>query len=283
MEVGVGLPNAVVDAEGGEILEIARRAEAAGFSTLGTIDRVTYPNYEPLTTLAACAAVTEKIRLATSILIAPLRANNLLLAKQTATVNALSNGRLVLGLAPGGRESDYTASELDFHERGKRFSAQLEELDKLWSGEERGDGYPVVPKGGRPSVILGGSADVAFKRAARHGDGWIMGGGTPDMFREALPKLESAWSEAGRDGEPRKLALAYFALGDGAEEGKRAVGHYYAWLGDYAQQVVGSVATDAGTVKGYVSAFEEAGCDELILFAAAPHADQVDRLEDALG
>lgn len=284
MDVGVGLPNAVLHAEAGEILEIARRAEAAGFSSLGTIDRLAYPNYEALTTLAACAAATERIRLATSILISPLRPNTLLLAKQAASVDALSGGRLVLGLAPGGRPDDYEASGLDFHTRGRTFDRQLEEMEKLWQGEERGHGYPVVPKSGRPTVILGGSVDAAFRRAARYGDGWMMGGGPPDVFKQALPKLESAWRDAGRDGEPRKMALAYFALGDDAELGQKNIHHYYTVLGpELADMIAGSVAMDAATVRGYVDAFTEAGCDELILFAAAPHADQVDLLRDALG
>jgi alkanesulfonate monooxygenase SsuD/methylene tetrahydromethanopterin reductase-like flavin-dependent oxidoreductase (luciferase family) len=127
--------------------------------------------------------------------------------------------------------------------------------------------------------------DAAFRRAAQYGAGWMMGGGTPDMFKESVVKLESAWSDAGRDGQPRKLALAYFSLGPDAEQNAdRAVGGYYKFLGEEgAKQVAGSVAKDAGTVKGYVSAFEDAGCDELILFPSDAGADQVTLLREALG
>ena len=287
MDIGIGLPNAVAGARGEELIEFARRADAAGFSTLGTIDRLVYPNYEPLTTLAAAAAATERIRLMTSILLAPLRGTTALLAKQAVTVDNLSGGRLMLGLAPGGREDDYAVSGLDFHARGRRFDAQLEELRKLWSGEERGDGYPVVPEpvtDGGPRVILGGSGGPAFRRAAKYGAGWMIGGAPPDAFKEALPKLRSAWEEAGRDGEPRKMALAYFSLGpDGKEVAQRSLTHYYRWLGDYAQGVADSAATDPDTVKQYASAFEEAGCDELILFSAGSDPGQVDLLREALG
>src|SRR3954449_9922231 len=114
MDVGIGLPATIPGVEGDALLEWARRAEARGFSSLGTIDRVVYGNYEPLIALAAAAAVTERIRLATTILIAPVRANGALLAKQAATVDHLSNGRLVFGVAVGGREDDFEASGVGF-------------------------------------------------------------------------------------------------------------------------------------------------------------------------
>src|SRR5882757_6879683 len=109
MDVGIGLPATIPGVEGDQVVEWARRAEARGFSSLGTLDRLVYGNYEPLIALAAAAAVTERIRLTTAILIAPMRANAAMLAKQAASVDALSGGRLVLGIAVGGREDDYEA------------------------------------------------------------------------------------------------------------------------------------------------------------------------------
>src|SRR6266508_1173374 len=127
MDIGIGLPNAVRGVDRRGTVEWARRAEAAGFSSLGTIDRIVYPNYESLIALAASAAVTERIRLVTDILIAPLRSNAAVFAQQAATIDALSGGRLVLGLAPGGRDDDYEVSGVDFHRRGRIFDALLDE------------------------------------------------------------------------------------------------------------------------------------------------------------
>src|SRR5437764_9490948 len=127
MDVGIGLPATIPGVQRDQLLEWARRAEARGFSSLGTIDRIVYANYEPLIALAAAAAVTERIRLATTILIAPYRANAALLAKQASSVDALSGGRLVLGVAVGGREDDYEVSGVDFHTRGRRFEEMLQE------------------------------------------------------------------------------------------------------------------------------------------------------------
>src|SRR6059058_4758068 len=167
MDVGIGLPATIPGVQRDQLLEWARRAEARGFSSLGTIDRVVYGNYEPLIALTAAAAVTERIRLATTILIVPNRFNAALLAKQAASVDALSGGRLVLGIAVGGREDDYEASEVDFHSRGRRFEAMLDRMGRMWDGESFGTAGGVGPRAakGRPTLIMGGAADVAFRRA----------------------------------------------------------------------------------------------------------------------
>ena len=285
MDVGIGLPATIPGVEGTQVVEWAKRAEARGFSSLGTIDRLVYGNYEPLIALAAAAAVTERIRLVTSILIAPYRRNGAQLAKEALSVDRLSGGRLVFGVAVGGREDDYEASGADFHRRGKEFDAMLEEWARAWSGASFGTAGAIGPRPvrDRPTLILGGSNDRTYERAARYGDGWIMGGGTPDMLRDGKARTEAAWQAAGRDGAPRIMALAYYALGDRAREAAQAyLGDYYAFLGDYASAIADSAATDPDTVRGYVQGFAEAGCDELILFPCDPDPAQVDLLADAL-
>jgi alkanesulfonate monooxygenase SsuD/methylene tetrahydromethanopterin reductase-like flavin-dependent oxidoreductase (luciferase family) len=285
MEIGIGLPATIAGVERDQLLEWARRAEARGFSTLGTIDRIVYGNYEPLIALAAAAGVTERIRLATTILIAPYRANAALVAKQAASLDRLSNGRLVLGVAVGGREDDYEASGVDFHARGKRFEEMLDEWIRIWDGESFGFAGAIGPQppNGRPVLVIGGSVDATFERATRYGDGWILGGGTPDQFHEGAEKMRAAWRAAGREGAPRTMSLAYFALGDGAEQAAAAyLRDYYAFLGEYADMIAGAAAKDAATVKQYAAAFAEAGCDELIFMPCSPDPGQVDLLADAV-
>lgn len=282
MDVGIGLPATIPDVGREQLLEWARRAEARGFSSLGTIDRLVYGNYEPLIALAAAAAVTERIRLATTILIAPYR-NAAIVAKQAASVDRLSDGRLVLGVAVGGREDDYEAAGAEFHTRGKRFDAMLEQWERIWAGESFGTAGAIGPRG-RPTLIVGGTADAAFERAARYGDGWIMGGGAADRLGPAAEKARAAWKAAGREGQPRIMSLGYFALGDRAEEAANGyLRDYYAFAGEYAGMIAAGAATDAATVKQYVDGFADAGCDELMLFPCDPDPAQVDLLADAIG
>jgi len=133
--------------------------------------------------------------------------------------------------------------------------------------------------------VIGGSAEASFRRAARHGSGWIMGGGTPDQFRQSADKLDQEWLAAGRTDEPRKMALAYFALGPEAErDAKMYLGDYYAFLGEeVAGMIAGSAAKDADTVRQYAAAFEQSGADELVFFPCNSDPEQVDLLVEAAG
>lgn len=280
MDIGIALPNAVPGASGAQLTEWARRAEKRGFSTLGTIDRVVYDNYEPLVALAAAAAVTERIGLSTTVLLAPLRTNTVELAKQARSVNALSDGRFTLGIGLGARDDDYEASGVELRGRGKRLDAMLEEMKEIWAGEEVG---PTIA--GAPRLIVGGHADPAYARAARLGDGWIAAGSGPDQAREGAEKARAAWREAGREGEPHIMALAYFSLGERAEEDMReGLMDYYAWLGeDIARMIGDSAAKDAEAVAEYIAAYEKFDCDELVFCPSSADPAQVDLLADAAG
>lgn len=279
MKVAIGLPNAVPGTSGEQLTEWARRAEARGFSSLGTIDRVAYPNLEPLVSLAAAAAVTERIGLATTVLLGPLRRNPVALAKQVASIHKLSDGRMTLGIGLGGREDDYEVTGVEMGSRGKELDAMLERMQEVWKGEEVGPDHGTLPR-----VLVGGSVEASFKRAARFGDGWIAAGASPEQFAEWLAGFESAWSESGRSEKPQNAALAYYSLGDRAEEeAQDYLTDYYAWLGDeVAGYIADSAAKDAETVKQYVAAFEATGCDELFLFPSSSDPQQVDLLADAL-
>ncbi|HET9677860.1 MAG TPA: LLM class flavin-dependent oxidoreductase [Solirubrobacterales bacterium] len=280
MDFAIGLPNAVPGTTGGQLTEWARRAEARGFSSLGTIDRIAYPNLEPLTALAVAAAVTERIGLATTVLLGPLRVNPVALAKQVASVHKISGGRMTLGIGLGGREDDYEISGVDTSTRGKDLDAMLERIREVWEGEEMGPQTETHPR-----VLVGGSVEASFKRAARFGDGWIAAGAPPQQFAEWLQGFEAAWSESGRRESPQNAALAYYSLGDRAEEDARDyLTDYYAWLGeDVANFIAGAAAKDPESVKQAVSAFDSAGCQELFLFPSSSDPQQVDLLADALG
>jgi alkanesulfonate monooxygenase SsuD/methylene tetrahydromethanopterin reductase-like flavin-dependent oxidoreductase (luciferase family) len=286
MEIGIGLPTQVADVEGKTVIEWAKRAEAAGFVSLGTVGRLVYPNYDDLIALSAAAAVTERVRLTTSVLVAPLHANVALLAKQTASLDRLSGGRLVLGIGTGGRDDDFTASGLPTASRSRRLAEQIDEMRRIWRGEERGTDGPIGPAPvnvGGPPLILGAFGSSSIRRLAGMVDGWIMGGGTPDMFLDRATAFEKAWKEAGRTGIPRKLSLCYFALGKEArDEAVATIKRYYAWLGPFADQIAAGMATSPEMVKAYAEGFRESGCDEIIFAPGSARLDQVSLLAEAI-
>jgi alkanesulfonate monooxygenase SsuD/methylene tetrahydromethanopterin reductase-like flavin-dependent oxidoreductase (luciferase family) len=287
MDVGIGLPATIPGVAGRDLVEWAQRADAGPFSSLGIIDRLVYPNYEPLIALAGAAAVTRRVRLMPSVLLAPLR-NTGVLAKQVASLDVLSAGRVTLGLAVGGREDDFRAAPASFPDRGRRFEAQLEELKRIWSGQPLADGVgPVGPppaQPGGPPLLIGGATPVAARRIARWGDGYIAGGGPPEQARQLYRLAEAAWTEAGRRGRPRFVGGAYWALGPRAAERAAAyIRHYYAFLGPMAEGFAASIPSTPESIKAVIGAAAAAGMDELVLWPCVPEPDQVDRLADLLG
>lgn len=287
MDIGIGLPSTIPGIPGRLILDWARAAEQAGFSSLGTIDRVVYANLETVPALAAAAAVTDRIGLTTAILIGPFRGNGALLAKQLATVDAIAGGRLRVGIAVGGRADDYEATGSPFAGRGRAFDAQLAEMRAVWAQQPRGSAGPIGPapvQAGGPPLLIGGTVAAAFRRMTEFGEGWIMGGGGPEAFAAGADRARQAWREAGRAGQPRLAALGYVSLGDDAEAHARAyLTDYYSFLGDFAERIAAGALTTPQEVADTVAAFTEAGCDELILFPCHPDLAQISLAARAAG
>ena len=274
MNIGVGLPTTTPGASGELVLEWARRADAGTFSSVAVLDRVVYDSFEPFSALAAAAGATERIRLATMIAIGPLRPTALL-AKQAASVHGLSGGRLTLGLAVGARTEDYEAADVEHRGRGRKLAEQLAYL--------RGDvdGDRVGPARNGIEVLVGGGSGQAFARMARYADGYAHGGGPPRAFASAAARAEAAWNDLRRPGRPRLWGQGYFALGD-VERGNDYLRDYYAFTGPFAEQIVAANLTSARAIKDFVRGYQEAGCDELVLFPTVADLGELERLTEAL-
>ena len=146
MKIGIGRPNPAPGSPGRLLPAWAVAAETRGFRTLATIDRVAFPNHDSLISLAAAAAVTERIELLTNILVLPTR-HPVLIAKDAATVASISQGRFTLGVGVGGREDDYTVTDTSYADRGKRTDRMLKTMQAAWRGEPvAGSTEPVVPE-----------------------------------------------------------------------------------------------------------------------------------------
>ncbi|HEY4844258.1 MAG TPA: LLM class flavin-dependent oxidoreductase [Candidatus Dormibacteraeota bacterium] len=278
MNIGVGLPTSTPESNGELLFDWARRADAGPFSSLGVVDRIAYQNYEPFTALAGAAAVTRRVRLATMVVIAPLR-NTALLAKQAASLDSLSGGRLTLGLAVGARGEDYEAAQVQSRGRGRRFGEQLETLRDIW---EEGKIGP-TPKAPGPQLLVGGSSGEALARMARYADGYMHGGGPPRAFAGAAAKALAAWSDLGRPGRPVLWGMGYFALGNGAADaGAAYLRQYYAFTGPFAEKIAAGNLTSPGGIADFIRGYEDAGCDELVLFPTVSGIDQLDRLAEVI-
>ena len=285
MRIGVGLPNTMLDVPGRLLVDWARRAEARGFSSLATIDRVAYPSYDSLTALTAAAAVTERIGLLTNVLLEPLY-NPVLLAKVTACLDQISEGRLTLGLGVGGRPDDFQLVERSFDDRGRRFDADLELLHQAWAGQPvAGSQFPVGPPTtrGRVPLLIGGQAGLAAPRAARWEAGFTIGGAPPEMAAGPIQEFKAAFEQAGGTGTPRVVALSYYSLGEEhTETSLRNLRTYYGFLGDWAEGVAAGAPRTPEAVRHTARAFEELGVDELIFDPTVPDLDQIDRLAEVL-
>ena len=288
VRVGVGLPATIPGARAAEIIEWARVAERSGFSTLGTLDRVVFDNYDPIPVLAAAAAVTERIGLTTSILIGPYRGNGVVLAKQLASIDRLSGGRLTVGIAIGGRQDDYQATDVPFAGRGAALDAQLTRMRSVWRAENQAGGqvgpHPARPSG--PPLLIGGgvgsgplpSAARVIRRMLEHGSG-LISAGDPQTFARVAHAVRSAWEQAGREGSPRLVNMGYFALGtDAARAASRYLGQYYAFNAEAAEHANSGVMTSEEEITAGIRAFADAGCDELILFPCIADPEQVNQL-----
>jgi alkanesulfonate monooxygenase SsuD/methylene tetrahydromethanopterin reductase-like flavin-dependent oxidoreductase (luciferase family) len=285
MKVGIGVP-ASNGMKGSMVLDWARKADAGPFSSLATIDRVVYGNYEPLTILSAAAGATQRIRLMTSILLAPIR-NGGVLAKQAASLDAISGGRLTLGIGVGGREDDYRAAPASFHDRGKRLSEQLALMKRIWTGEPVGEGIgPVGPppaQPGGPEILLGGFSPPALRRAGQWADGFLGALLPPEQMQQMFGVVQGAWTEAGRSGQPRLVAARYYRLGPNTQErGEGYIRDYYAFAGPMAEQIVQSILSTPEAIKEAMQAYEGVGADELLLWPTVAELDQIDRLAEVV-
>jgi alkanesulfonate monooxygenase SsuD/methylene tetrahydromethanopterin reductase-like flavin-dependent oxidoreductase (luciferase family) len=120
-------------------------------------------------------------------------------------VDAISDGRLSVGIAVGPREDDDQATGSSFRERGHDFDRQLAELRAVWVGEPRGHAGPIGPapaQAGGPPLLIGANVGATFRRIAKFGAGWVFGGGGLGVFAAGADQARRTWREAGRKGEP---------------------------------------------------------------------------------
>ncbi|MYE23432.1 MAG: TIGR03619 family F420-dependent LLM class oxidoreductase [Gammaproteobacteria bacterium] len=214
MKIGVSLPIRELKDDIGALVAFAQAADELGYSHLRVPDQVLRPNsghlHEPLMALAYIAAATKDIELCPSVIVAPAR-QTVLLAKQLATLDAMSGGRVRLGIGVGGSAPEYEALGEDFHTRGRRCEEQIDLLRRLWTEETvdfegrwdtvHGAGLDPLPVQ-RPIPIWIGAAGVPvpriLRRMGRQADGWFVLC-SPEQFDDVKARIDAAAADAGRD------------------------------------------------------------------------------------
>jgi alkanesulfonate monooxygenase SsuD/methylene tetrahydromethanopterin reductase-like flavin-dependent oxidoreductase (luciferase family) len=283
MKIGIGLPNQVLGTDPTIIPTWAARAEEAGFEILGTVGRIAYPGVMDTVALAAAAATTHTVELIPGVLLTTVWPGALL-AKEVAGIDEISGHRLTLGVGVGIRPDDFVAEGHGTAGRGKRFDRDLEVYREFWGGAHIGGGpnAGVTPHARQVPLLFGGMSEAAYARGAKWGTGYIGGSMPAPMVAPSFEAYRAAWAEADREGEPRFVALAYFAFGDG-DQGRANIHDYYSIAGEeFAGLVSSNLAVGADKVKETLKSFEDIGATDIIFNPGVGDLDEISRLADVL-
>lgn len=275
------------------LLDWSRRIDAGPYSSLAAGERMFFPNPEMMVTMSAAAAITERVRLQFSVVVLPMH-SALHIAKQVATLDVISNGRVDLGVGVGGREEDYRAFDADFH--GKRLTKMEEQvavMRRAWAGEKVVEEAlrPLEPapiQQGGPRLLAGSMLPRSLRRAARWADG-ITGfsfGPSREELETCFNTLREAWKKEGREGKPRLVVSCWYALGSGARDQLDAyLRRYLNFMGEeVASSLVPLVEINsAEALREKITMLEELGTDELLLVPTTNDPDEVDRVADLIG
>lgn len=289
---------------GADVIGLARRAEAMGFTSVWAGDSIlAKPRFDPVTTLAAVAGVTDSVGLGTAVHLPPLR-HAVGIAHRTATLDQLSGGRLLFGVGVGRGDdvaAEYENLGLPFEQRGGRLDETLDVLAALWEGtpadydgefyrlDEASIGFSPVRTPPIYVASAGFDPDRGFpnpirERLVKHADGWLPIGMSPETYETALGHLRGVLEQAGRD--PADVDPAYYLdvvvdePSAAVDRARRFYRRYYPELTGPSEEWVenrgalGTVDDVAGTIESYA----EAGVETLVVrFPATNQREQLDR------
>lgn len=296
IKFGVAFPAQVPRVGRNDVLGFAERAERLGFDSLWVLDRLVYDSMAPLPLLAAAAGMTSRVRLGTSILLATQH-SPLVLAKELATIDRISGGRLTIGVAIGGRDVDFEAAVVPMRSRARRFEETIALLKQAWSGapiDYDGSIFSIhVPPTGPiplqrpyPPIWLGGRSQAAIERAVRVADGYIPGGSGPAALRHELERLYEAADRAGRDRKTIACgAVVYFYLDPNTEVALAGVTRYLQAYYGAALKLNPLEDTVYGTPRqtaGRIREFADLDLDTLIFVPTSSDPEQVNLLAESV-
>lgn len=279
------------------LVEYGVRMEQLGFDSLWAWDHILlgvdphFPIIDSLTLLTAIAARTDRIKLGTGVLVLPLR-NPVVLAKQASSMDLLSGGRLILGVASGWYKREFDAVGVPFEKRGRVMDENLEILKRFWT-EDKVDGeygqhsirggvmFPKPAQTPRPPLLVGGYVDRVLRRAAVNGDGWLTYFYRPDSFAKSWAKVRAFAEEADKDPDSLlNAAQLPIRIGDSRADVEAGM---MEWLGTEWDYAAWSESTKDSAILGSVDECIEqlsehiaAGVQKLIF---VPYRYEMDQIE----
>lgn len=293
MKIGMTLPVTEPGWTRDILMQWAQKIDQGPYSSLALGERICFPSPEFMATLGACAVLTNRVKLVTTVIVLPTH-NPVVMAKHLATVDVFSEGRLVVGVGTGGREEDYLASGTDLSQ--KRISvmeSHVETMRKIWSGENVVEGtlrpvepYPIQTPG--PPVIAGVMGPKGLASAAKWSEG-ISGmsmTARADEAEAAFNQARQAWQEADTTKIPQLNTAFWFALGENADQQVEThLTRYFNWVDEGSRQAMvkhGGFRGSAAELKDRLKAFADTGADELLLIPTSIDPEEVDRAAEVV-
>jgi alkanesulfonate monooxygenase SsuD/methylene tetrahydromethanopterin reductase-like flavin-dependent oxidoreductase (luciferase family) len=290
VKIAMTLPSMVAGVDRETLLAWCRGVDAGPFSSLACGERITFHNLEMRVLLSAAAALTSRVRIVPTLYVLPMHPAALV-AKEVATLDVLSGGRVTVCVGAGGREQDYRALGAPFERRFSVLDAQVAELRQLWSGEPAFEGAPpigpaCVQKGG-PPLWAGVFGPKALARAARWADavnGFAISGDPAEAAR-GFAAVDAAWQQAGRRERAPRITGFWYGLGAGGEQQLRAYAYDYLRVAGErgARALAGAQRIhSADALRAALDAIEAQGCDELFLVPCSADPKLLDATAELL-
>jgi alkanesulfonate monooxygenase SsuD/methylene tetrahydromethanopterin reductase-like flavin-dependent oxidoreductase (luciferase family) len=292
MDIAMTLPTMLPHTRD-QFVEWCRAIDEGPWSSLAVPERVTFTSHSLTVQLSGAAALTERVRLETTLIVLPAH-DEVQVAKDMASVDVLSSGRLTVGVGVGGREQDYRAVGGDFTRRWARMDQQVARMRSIWAQEAPFEGSdPVGPEpvqAGGPPLVAGVVGPKAIARAAR----WAAGVNDPSAITSVDPvalaaqrgTVVQAWRDAGRSETPHFSSSVWFALGPDARDRLNEYIYRYLRIFDdgFARELAQAAPVHTATaLKQTVDAAGEAGCDEFFLVPTTADPAELNRARDAIG
>jgi alkanesulfonate monooxygenase SsuD/methylene tetrahydromethanopterin reductase-like flavin-dependent oxidoreductase (luciferase family) len=289
MDVGLAFPQMTPDLDRDRIRAWCRAVDDGPFSSISAGERIAFDNLDGFTLCTAAAALTDRVRIGFNVVVAPWHPPAML-AKELASIDVRSGGRLEVAVGVGGREQDYAALGSPFAGRFQRLDDTVDELRRLWAGGDVVPGAGVGPapvQPGGPPVLCSGTGPKSLARAARWADG-LTGftlAADPAVAGATFRLADQAWADAGRSTAPRRVTGSFVVLGPGAEDALRSFARRY--LGVFGTDVAAWLAdrmplSTPEAVRAFLVDLAAEGCDEVVLVPGRSDPDQVRQLAEVV-